>query len=648
MKKVLSLILAAAFVFALATSFVGCNLKPKTPSEKFREARDNVCSEARIGPLDKNYKIDDVNYADLTIDVEAPNFLGEEKITLTVKGGIDADLGHVTAELGATYKSSDLKAKVDVADKKTAYLSFPGMSETFLYTELSELAEKADDAADSVINGKVSIDSLLEGDGNVMKLLRDTCDELFAKYVVDEAITVETEDVEVLGETVKGAEKLSISFDKEQLADIFAKFKDVLKDYTDYEIDDLADEAIATVTFWVAGGKTVRAEATAAGPKDDASVIYQMKSAQGEVKIEADFTLKEDGTVKTLIPFRYEHKEDNGKYEGKCGLDADKLVAPEDSDFDIDADSLSVEFEGTASGNSADMTYTLKIGAGGTTLRIPVNVKISKSGFNADNIEVTIDSQLIGVKLTAKGVVSHDTIRVSPPTDLSKGVKYSDDMSDEDNAKVEALVNELSGKLGDFKDLAQSILNMFIANMGGGMGLSLGDDDDDYDDWDDDYDDDDRDDDDYVDFDTIYLWGDGVFYTIGSGFSSCTEQLTTSVKDGVVSFEADGETVEIDFNKEPSSVTIGKEKFNVEYYDSGDEREALFTPEVIDSLVTSESYSVYYDKVSDEARGMHNFYFESEVDGDNVTMHLPDKDVTFVCGDSGESVVIDGMEFEID
>ena len=85
MKKILSLILAAAFVFALAFSFSSCNLlKPKTPSERFIEARDNIGLEARVGPLEKKYEIDDVNYADLAVDVEAPQFIGDEKVTLTV------------------------------------------------------------------------------------------------------------------------------------------------------------------------------------------------------------------------------------------------------------------------------------------------------------------------------------------------------------------------------------------------------------------------------------------------------------------------------------------------------------------------------------------------------------------------------------
>ena len=153
------------------------------------------------------------------------------------------------------------------------------------------------------------------------------------------------------------------------------------------------------------------------------------------------------------------------------------------------------------------MTYTVKIGAGGTTVKVPVNVRISKAGGNADNIEVTVDSQVIGVKLAVKGVVSHSAVRTDR-YDLSRAVELSENMSDEDGRaiglsedmtdedaeKLEELGEELSNKLGDFTDLIQTVAN----NVSGGYGLDY-DDYDDYDDWDDD---------DWDDWDDDDDWGD--------------------------------------------------------------------------------------------------------------------------------------------
>ncbi|MBQ6263505.1 MAG: hypothetical protein IJK58_08345, partial [Clostridia bacterium] len=478
MKKVLSLILAAAFVFALAFSFSGCDLlKQKTPSERFIEARDNIGLEARVGPLEKKYEIDDVNYADLTAEIDAPQIIGDDPVTVTFKGGVDADEGNLSAELGARYRTSELRAKAEIEGRETVYISFPGMSDKVLWGKMNELAETAGDAA-SMIGGRgnsFSLDSLLDKDKGVKNKVENLIDEIVEKYVTDESVAVETEDVEVLGETVRGAEKLSVSLNAEQLKEIEDKIKDTLGDI--YEIDDfnIGEDAAANMTLWVSRRSTVRAELVLSDSENEAKAVYEMRSESGKVRANLDITATEDGTVTTVIPLRYEHEEERGHYEGRFGIDESKLVLPEDSDYDIGETAISVEFEGTASSGSADMTYTVRIGAGGTTVKVPVNVKISKAG-SGDNVEITVDAKVIGVKLTVKGVVSHSAVRTDR-YDLSRAVELSENMSDEDADKLDELGEELSNKLGDFTDLVQTVMN----NVSGGFGLDY----DDYDDYDD-------------------------------------------------------------------------------------------------------------------------------------------------------------------
>ena len=498
MKKILSLILAAAFVFALAFSFSSCNLlKPKTPSERFIEARDNIGLEARVGPLEKKYEIDDVNYADLTVDVEAPQIIGDEKVTLTLKGGADADAGNLSAELGARYRASEIKMKAEIEGRETIFISFPGMSDKVVFGKLSELAEFAGGAAGSLVGGgSFSIDSLLDKDKGVKNKIENLIDEIVDKYVTDESVIVETEDVEVLGESVKGAEKLSVSLNAEQLKEIEDKVKDALGDIYDVDDLDIGDDASAKMTLWVARGSTVRAELILTDSSNEAKAVYEMRSESGKVRANLDITASEDGSVTTVIPFRYEHEEERGRYEGKFGIDNDKLVVPDYSDYDIDETSVSVEFEGTASSGSADMTYTVKMGAGGTTVKVPVNVKITKAGGSADNIEVTVDSQVIGVKLAVKGVVSHSAVRTDR-YDLGRAIELKEDLSEEDAEKLDELGEELSGKIGDFADLIQTVAN----NISGGYGLDY----DDYDGYDDDWD---YDDDDYWDDEDEDYWDD--------------------------------------------------------------------------------------------------------------------------------------------
>ena len=243
------------------------------------------------------------------------------------------------------------------------------------------------------------------------------------------------------------------------------------------------------MTLWVSRGSTVRAELIISDSSNEAKAVYEMRSESGKVRANLDITASEDGSVTTVIPFRYEHEEERGRYEGKFGIDNDKLVVPDYSDYDFDETSVSVEFEGTASSGSADMTYTVKMGAGGTTVKVPVNVKISKAGGSADNIEVTVDSQVIGVKLAVKGVVSHSSVRTDR-YDLGRAIELKEDLSEEDADKLDELGEELSGKLGDFEVLVQTVVN----NISGGFSPDY-DDYDDYDD-DDDWDDDSWDDDD--------------------------------------------------------------------------------------------------------------------------------------------------------
>ncbi|MBR3639325.1 MAG: hypothetical protein IKN50_01835, partial [Clostridia bacterium] len=347
MRKALSLILAAAFVFALACSFSGCDiLKPKTPSERFIEARDNIGLEARVGPLEKKYEIDDVNYADLTVDVESPSLIGDAPVTLTVKGGADSDAGNLSAELGAKYKSSELKAKAEVADRETVYISFPGMSDKVLYGKLSDLG---DTASGLVRGGSFPIGSLLDGDKSVVKKIKDLSDRIVEKYVTDESVTVETEDAEVLGETVRGAEKLSVALNAEQLKEIEGMIRETFADL--YEVDDLniGEDAAAKMTVWVSRKSTVRAELVLSDSSNEAKAVYEMRSESGKVRANLDVTATEDGSVTALIPFRYEHEEDRGHYEGRIGIDTDKLVLPDDSAYDLRETAVAVEFEGTAS-----------------------------------------------------------------------------------------------------------------------------------------------------------------------------------------------------------------------------------------------------------------------------------------------------------
>ena len=246
MKKILSLILAAAFVFALAFSFSSCNLlKPKTPSERFIEARDNIGLEARVGPLEKKYEIDDVNYADLAVDVEAPQFIGDEKITLTVKGGVDADEGNLSAELGARYRSTDLRAKAEIEGRETIFISFPGMSDKVLYGNFSDLTKAAADTAGSLVGGgSFSLDSLLDSDKSIKKRVENLTDEIVDKYVTDESVIVETEDVEVLGETVKGAELAGERVDNREEVDRAVEEQEYDQECSAHRLDELPSDRI--------------------------------------------------------------------------------------------------------------------------------------------------------------------------------------------------------------------------------------------------------------------------------------------------------------------------------------------------------------------------------------------------------------------
>ena len=335
------------------------------------------------------------------------------------------------------------------------------MSDKVLYGKLSDLG---DTASGLVRGGSFPIGSLLDGDKSVVKKIKDLSDRIVEKYVTDESVTVETEDAEVLGETVRGAEKLSVALNAEQLKEIEGMIRETFADL--YEVDDLniGEDAAAKMTVWVSRKSTVRAELVLSDSSNEAKAVYEMRSESGKVRANLDVTATEDGSVTALIPFRYEHEEDRGHYEGRIGIDTDKLVLPDDSAYDLRETAVAVEFEGTASSGSADMTYTFRIGAGGTTVRLPVNVKISKAGGSADNVEITLDAQVIGVKLTVKGVVSHSTVRPSQ-YDLAKAIELKEDLSEEDGEKLDELGEEISGKLGDFKELVQTVAN----NISGGF-----------------------------------------------------------------------------------------------------------------------------------------------------------------------------------
>lgn len=494
MKKLLSVLIAAAMVFSLVAILGSCSIKlpPQSPSEKFIEARKNLGAELRVGPLDRKYELDDVNFADLTAEIEAPAIIGEDNLTLSFKGGVDTDAGNLSGEIGTAYKSSDLKAKIEVADSEDLYVSFPGISEKFLYAKVSDIAEKAEEAGEDLADTSFSLDGLLNKDSK--KDVKKFFEELEAKYVTDESVVVEEADVEVLGETVKGAEKLTLALTAEQLREIAEKIKETyggLLENGDFEVDD---DMTATVSLWVAGGATVRAEIKATDTENEVNAVYQMKADGGKVTANLDVTATEDGEVDSVIPLRYEHEENGGEFKGTVGVDRDKLVLSEDAE--IDEDAVSVEFEGKGS----EATYTFKIGAGGQTVKIPVNVKVSSAGINADNVEVTVDAEIIGVKLTVKGTVSQGSAVKVGQYDLSKGIAYSDgEPSEEDEAKLEELGEEISAKLGDFQELIQKVAGGF---MGSGFGT-------DYDDYDYDYDDYDSDDyDDYDDYESGFDLGD--------------------------------------------------------------------------------------------------------------------------------------------
>ncbi len=462
MKKVLSLILAAVFVFALACSFSSCNLmKPKTPSERFIEARDNIGAEVRVGPLDRKYEIDDVNYADLTFDVEAPQIIGDEKISFTVEGGFDSDAGDMSAEIGAKYKSSEIEVKAEIANREILYISFPGITDKFLWGGPEVFAEMAEDSAGSLlgIGDIIPIDSLSNGNESTVKKVENLIDEIVDEYVTDESVVVETEDVEVLGSTVKGADKLSVSLNAEQLKEVEDKIADTLGDIYDFEDVGFGDDAAATMSLWVSRDSTVRAELTVTNASSEVKAVYEMRSENGKVEANLDYTVTEDGSVTTMIPLRYEHEEKNGKYEGSFRIDGEKLVLSEDSDYDFDANSAAFDFEGTASSGSADFTYTVRIGAGSTVVKVPVNVKISNAGPNADNVEISVEYQQIAT-LKASGVVSHGDIRISE-YDLTKGIGFNEDMSEEDAAEIREIAEKIAGELGDFTELIGNVFSTF-------------------------------------------------------------------------------------------------------------------------------------------------------------------------------------------
>ena len=499
MKKILSILLAAAMILSLTAILGSCsfNLKPKTPSEKFREAYEKIAEELRVGPLDKQYEVKDANDIDATLTVKAPALIGDDAVTVVIRGGFDRDREIGSADITLKYKSSEIRANAEVTDGDVIIASFPGSSDDYLCLPIEKAGDLLDEDFGKLVKEIRSYIGKIGGTNETTEKLRE-------KYETDERVSVEETDAEILGEKVSGVEKLSVTLERDDIVDIMKTISEPLQllggDKTiveEFDEDSLDENAKVTVNLYTKDGHTVRAELllTNSGSEDD-SLVYELAVKGGDVKAALTFNQEKDGE-KTVVPIVYEHKNDNGKIEGSIAVDADNAAFP---GTEIDKDqlgALKVEFSGEESANSAEMTYKFKIGAGGATVVIPLEIRTEKKGGGV-GFSAKIDSKLVGVSIKAEGTVTKSGYSPSGKS-ASGGIEISKDMSEADQQKIATIIQGVTSNASDFVSLIQGV-------MGGVGGFEISDmDDEDWDDWDDD---DDWDEDDDWDDDDDDEWGD--------------------------------------------------------------------------------------------------------------------------------------------
>ncbi len=458
MKKIFSLILAVLFVFSVSAALSGCTFEVikdedanKTPAEKFEAAYRDVGDEMRVGVLDKKFEIKDLNYADVTAEIEAPSFLQDENLIIDAKCGRNADSGAASADLNLKYKTSEVPVKIEADGSSKIYVSFPGVSEDYLLADLNELGKLG--------AGGVSVDP-----GQITELLgkideiKDKLEALVDKYTGEDRIKSEKTDVEVFGEKIADAEKLSVEYKHDDIVSIVKDITDIISEYApdpdDVEIDaeDVDENAAMNVDVYRKDGKTVKAFLKFSGDDTDGNINYEMKAADGSVDAKLEITANDDGETQT-IPITYKHTEDKGEIKGSLNVSLEGFV-DEDSEFS----GLTVDFEGTSSGDTSDMTYTIKFGGGGMTVEIPVSVKLTKTSADSIEFEASVDAAMIGVKLTVKGRLSKESVSISS-YDPSHEIAIADKDNEETGERASALLESLTPRLTDFVSLIQGLLS---------------------------------------------------------------------------------------------------------------------------------------------------------------------------------------------
>ena len=450
-------------VCSVAFALTGCKLGfvevgPTEPADKFEEAYKNIGDEIRVGALSEKFKIDDLNWCDVTAEVEMPSLLQGEKISVDVKGGFDKDAKDVSLDLSAKYKSSDIPLKAEVIGGEKVYLSFPGVVNDYLYYDISKLESNGDytEAVDSLKNATLQMDEL-----------KDKLEALIDKYSGNDRVKVETADVEVLGNTVSGAEKLSVTLERD---DIIAFMKDLVEIYKEigldtdtleFDEDEIEGEGSVNVVLYVKDGKTVKADFAIKGDDFNSSAVYEMAASSDKTEAKLNITVEQDGKTVASIPFTYEHTVSGENIEGKASVD---LSSISNEDTSLAVGTLNVEFSGKESANSSEMNYVFKVGGGGMTIEIPLFLKVVKTSAESLEVECVIDAQSFGVKLSVKGRLAKDSITLST-YDPANAIDLTDSENEENGEKIEALLGALTPRVSDFVALVTSLLGSF----GGGL-----------------------------------------------------------------------------------------------------------------------------------------------------------------------------------
>ncbi len=286
---------------------------------------------------------------------------------------------------------------------------------------------------------------------------------MIEKYVTDDKVAESVADVSVLGETVKGAEAIVLTLDKEDLKSIITEYMEIMREFyeklemeeqfDDIDLDSLEempDDAKLTAAFYSKDDKVVRGEYVFSGEEEAISAVTEI--APGE-NTEALFYISgenQEGRI-AYIPVKYVCNTNGDKFDGSVELLVDEVVVP-DADISDEVSALKAEFDGERTGNKLSANVRLIVSADGQNIDFPIRTEISKEGDKV-SFMLAFDLKQFGLNIAAEitaFIGKTDVSRESASGD--KGISIVDLINgkiEENDPNVMKLAQDLMKSLTD-------------------------------------------------------------------------------------------------------------------------------------------------------------------------------------------------------